>query len=103
MRNDPAGRTYAEVIAEMVCTVAATGNFQAAKEIADRTEGKAKQSIDVTLTRTEAARYEKMVERLLDKAAANGTPVSREEAIECLAAFDSKILALLNEGSVTGH
>ncbi len=42
-------RTYAEVIAEKLCAEAAAGNVAAAREIADRTEGKAKQAIDVDL------------------------------------------------------
>ncbi len=43
-------RTYAEVIAEKLCTEAAAGNVNAAREIADRTEGRAKQAIDVDLS-----------------------------------------------------
>jgi hypothetical protein len=43
-------RTYAEVIAEKLCTEAASGNVHAAREIADRTEGKPKQAIDVDLS-----------------------------------------------------
>lgn len=41
--------TYAEVIAKMVCEEAAKGNVMAAREIADRTEGKPKQAIDVDM------------------------------------------------------
>lgn len=98
MPGDVQGRTYAEVIAEMVCSVAATGNFVAAKEIADRTEGKAKQTVDVTLTRSEVDRYERMIARLIEVAATNGTPISREEAIQYLANFDQKVLAVHNGG-----
>jgi hypothetical protein len=43
-------KTYAEVIAEKLCTEAASGNVLAAREIADRTEGKAKQQVDVDLS-----------------------------------------------------
>jgi len=42
-------RTYAEVIAEKLCTEAAAGNVLAAREIADRTEGKPKQALDLDL------------------------------------------------------
>src|SRR5437868_2070705 len=45
--GDPHGRTYAEVIAEAVCKDAAAGNTAAAREIADRVEGKPRQSVDV--------------------------------------------------------
>lgn len=41
--------TYAEVIAKMVCEGAAKGNVNAARELADRTEGKPKQALDVDL------------------------------------------------------
>jgi hypothetical protein len=43
-------KTYAEVIAEKLCTEAASGNVNAAREIADRTEGKPKQSLDVDMS-----------------------------------------------------
>jgi Ni/Co efflux regulator RcnB len=47
--KDPEGRTYAEVIARLVCNEAVNGNVAAAREIADRTEGKPKQAIDVDM------------------------------------------------------
>ena len=43
-------QTYAEAIAAILCQTAAQGNILAAKEIADRTEGKPKQVLDVDLT-----------------------------------------------------
>ncbi len=43
-------KTYAEVIAEKLCQEAAAGNVAAAREIADRTEGKARQQVDVDLS-----------------------------------------------------
>ncbi|NOT61558.1 MAG: hypothetical protein HOP19_15180 [Acidobacteria bacterium] len=97
--DDPDGRTYAEVIAEKVCDIASTGDFKAAKEIADRTEGRAKQAVEITLPKTEAAKYEAMIENLQAKAAAKGTPITRQQAIETLAVFDGKILALMG-GSI---
>lgn len=45
----PAGETYAERIAAMLCAEAAKGNVRAATEIADRTEGKPRQSVDVDM------------------------------------------------------
>ena len=42
-------QTYAEAIAAILCQTAAQGNILAAKEIADRTEGKPKQSLDVDM------------------------------------------------------
>lgn len=43
-------RTYAEEIARVLCADAAKGNVMAAREIADRTEGKPKQAIDVDMS-----------------------------------------------------
>ncbi len=48
--NDPAGRTYAEVIAENLIEIACSegpGAVHAANEIADRIEGRSRQSIEV--------------------------------------------------------
>jgi hypothetical protein len=39
--------TFAEAIAQVLCVAAVRGNVNAAREIADRTEGKAKQSVDL--------------------------------------------------------
>lgn len=41
--------TYAETIASVLVKNAATGNILAAKEIADRTEGKPKQAVDMNM------------------------------------------------------
>jgi hypothetical protein len=46
---DAPERTIAEAIARALIREAVSGNVQAAREIADRTEGKPKQSIDVDL------------------------------------------------------
>jgi hypothetical protein len=48
--DDPHGRTFAEVIAARVCVAAANGDVSAAREIADRTEGKPRQSVDVDMS-----------------------------------------------------
>lgn len=48
MPDDASSRTYAQAIAEMVIDAAVKGNVAAARELADRTEGKPKQAIDVT-------------------------------------------------------
>ncbi len=47
--GDPEGRTIVEVIACQVCISAARGDVQAAREIADRVEGKPRQSLDVDM------------------------------------------------------
>src|ERR1039457_6252815 len=43
--DDPAGRTYAEVIAAKMAEQAASGDLSAARELADRAEGKAAQTM----------------------------------------------------------
>ena len=47
--GDPEGRTYAEVIAGKLVESAALGEVACAREIADRTEGKPRQMLDVDL------------------------------------------------------
>ena len=42
--------TYAEAIAQVLCVAAVRGNVNAAREIADRTEGKPRQSVDVDMS-----------------------------------------------------
>jgi threonine aldolase len=43
--GDSQGRTFAEMIAQVLARRAMKGDVQAARELADRTEGKARQSI----------------------------------------------------------
>ena len=45
--NDPEGRTYAEAIAKKLAQKALAGDIRAAQELADRAEGKARQSIEI--------------------------------------------------------
>ena len=45
--SDPEGRTYAEAIAKSLAEKALAGDIRAAQEIADRAEGKARQSIEI--------------------------------------------------------
>lgn len=46
--DDPTGQTYAEAIVERLAEAALNGNIAAAREIADRAEGKARQSMEVS-------------------------------------------------------
>ena len=45
--DDPEGRTYAEAIAKKLAQKALAGDIRAAQELADRAEGKARQSIEI--------------------------------------------------------
>jgi hypothetical protein len=47
--GDTQERTFAEVIAQRLVRSAAQGNILAAKEIADRTEGRPKQAVDIEM------------------------------------------------------
>jgi hypothetical protein len=48
--SDPKGRTYAEAIAEALAEKAVAGDIRAAQELADRAEGRARQSIEIEHT-----------------------------------------------------
>ena len=56
--GDPQERTYADIIAEKMCELAAAGDTRAASFVADRAEGKPKQAVDPPSTITlEDARF----------------------------------------------
>jgi hypothetical protein len=70
--NDPEKRTWAELIAEAQVRDAVRGNVQAAREIADRTEGRARQAIefeDATISKA----FERMTSDELEAYARDGT------------------------------
>jgi hypothetical protein len=83
------GQTWAEAIAEALIAKAAAGDVAAAKEIADRTEGKARQPINLSYTQRE--QYEIAVAKIMEESGC-----SREEAIRTLGLFRPDVLALLN-------
>lgn len=70
--GDPAGRTYADVIAEMVAMSATAGSVKAARELADRTEGKPRQVLEHSLQIE--ARRKTVVEQMFLKLIAQGIP-----------------------------
>lgn len=51
--DDPDGRTYGELIALAIVRQAAAGEIAAARELADRTEGRAVQSVGVNMAVTD--------------------------------------------------
>jgi predicted transcriptional regulator len=91
--GDPEGRTYAEVLAERMRERAASGDVQALLELADRTEGKPRQTLSLSLERRE--QLEAAVEGIMRDAEAAGEPCTREEAIATLAAFTPEVSSLL--------
>ncbi len=91
---DPAKRTFAEVLAEQMIIKAKRGDVAALKEIADRVEGKSKQSVTLTVERR--AKYERAIENMMEEATAEGEELSREEAIAALALFEPEVSYLIN-------
>lgn len=45
--GDPQGRTYAQAIAHVLANLALEGDILAARELTDRAEGRARQSVDI--------------------------------------------------------
>jgi hypothetical protein len=69
--DDPQSRTYAEVIAEALAEKALAGDIRAAQELADRAEGRPRQSIEVgSLVYREA--FERMTDEELEAYARDG-------------------------------
>jgi hypothetical protein len=86
----PQGRTWADAIAEALIARAVAGDVAAAKEIADRTEGKARPAVVLPYTEREKLRI--AVRGIMDDSGC-----TREEAIRTFAMFRPEILALLDE------
>lgn len=92
--QDEHKRTRAEVLAERMYTEAKTGNVQALREIADRVEGKARQTINLSVEKRE--QLEKAIDGIMRDAERAGEPCSREDAIAALSVFNSEASELLN-------
>ena len=67
MPRDRSGRSYAEAIAERLAKEALAGNIPAAREIADRAEGKARQAMEVSGPMGHALEIQNMTDEELDK------------------------------------
>jgi Family of unknown function (DUF5681) len=70
--GDPAGRTYAEVIADRVADDAANGNLNAARELADRAEGRAAQKMSLDVNHGVNEQFGKMTPEELETYASTG-------------------------------
>jgi hypothetical protein len=62
--RDP-GRTNADLVAEVIVNEAINGNIIAAKELADRTEGKPRQAIDLSVDERKRRLVEQAVEEMM--------------------------------------
>jgi len=72
--DDSEGRTYAEAIAETLAHKALAGDIRAAQEIADRAEGRARQSVEIQSAEMREA-FERMSgEELLAYATTGNVP-----------------------------
>ena len=91
---DPQQRTFAEILAERTVSKAKSGDVAALKELADRTEGKAKQTITLTLDRRE--QLERAVTNLIESEAAEGRELARAEAVQALSLFMPEVSHLIN-------
>ena len=69
--DDPEGRTYAQAIAETLAQKALAGDIRAAQEIADRAEGRARQSVEIQSVEVRDA-FERMSGEELDAYAREG-------------------------------
>jgi hypothetical protein len=81
--DDPEGRTNAEMIAARTIALAKsgeTGAIAAVKELADRTEGKAKQNVDLSFNQR-GKEYDGRIDQILQEAKAKGLKATREEVI----------------------
>jgi hypothetical protein len=65
--DDPSGRSYAEAIAERLARKALAGDISAAREIADRAEGKARQAMELGGVDGGPVRFEGMSDEQLDQ------------------------------------
>ena len=87
--------TVAERITEKLVELALSGNIEAIKLLGDRSEGKPRQSVNVTTDSRD--RIERAIDNLISTAAGNGDTLTREAALALLAEFDDEAAALLNE------
>jgi len=84
--TDGSGRTYADAVAETLCKNAVAGDVGAARELADRTEGRPKQTIDLSVEERRRELAERAVAALMADAGCE-----RDEAVAELARLTPEI------------
>lgn len=65
--DDSSGRSYAEAIAERLAKKALAGSIPAARELADRAEGKARQAMELSGVNSGPVQFEGMSDEQLDQ------------------------------------
>jgi len=82
--GDERGRTYVERIAEVVCFEAGGGDLAAVREIADRTEGRPRQNVEMNPMNLDLSRLtaEQRVQLAKLLALANGSVETAESATD---------------------
>lgn len=86
--DDP--RTYAAIVAAAIVKAAASGDVAAARELADRTEGRPRQAVDISTD----DRMRQVIEKALPMLTATG--LSEEEAKSYLGEFVPEVLTWIN-------
>lgn len=92
--TDPQRRTRAEILAEQMYVKAKSGDVAALREMADRVEGKPRQTLSLSPERGE--QLEQAIAGIMRDAEAAGESCTREEAVATLAAFVPQANELLN-------
>lgn len=92
--TDELKRTRAEVLAEQMYSKAKSGDVSALREIADRVEGKPRQTLALSVEKRE--QLEQAIAGIMRDAELAGEPCSREEAIATLSMFRPEVSELLN-------
>lgn len=98
MPGDAKGRTYAQAIADKLATLALAGDIRAASELADRAEGKARQTMQIENTALKHA-FERMSEAELDAYAREGQLPDSRQPFECRSTYQGYTLQI--SGSIT--
>jgi hypothetical protein len=94
--SDPS-LTNADIIAASIGKLAIAGNINAVREIADRVEGAARQTIDLNESERKTWLYERMIERVARRVFdERGETISREQVIEQVAIYLPEIKEYVN-------
>lgn len=88
--EDP-GRTNADMVAEVVGRAALKGDLFAIKELTDRTEGRARQAIELKGEPERLSLIERTIAALMERQS-----MSREEAVEYLSTLKPEISQWIN-------